>query len=374
MKSTTLLKIAAIAVLSVFGLSRAVAQSDDIDYSKYETEGKLQIRLKSGFGQGVPLPAGVKSPTWFLCVLEAYVTAAGYHGDFIDLNNNHKYDVGEGIWSSANIAKKEMTEKEVTLYTRPGIRLLLVSSSGLTEVDLSQVETLTSLNLAMNSIKKLDISNMNGLNFLDLDAAGIEDIKLPSEKLPLSRFQFSKNSLDVHEMHRLIDALWNHAEGGGKPGTIWLGDMTDGDKVQIAKSSYELLKSKNWVATIYQSLEGISNGSDDPEDWELGEEYVDGSEEFSQWAEKHIVDDPQNLGVEAIAGSSLKAYPTVANTQVTVEAAHGEAQKLAMYDMSGALVATAELNGRATINVQDMPNGMYLIRVNNQTLRVQVAH
>lgn len=127
------------------------------------------------------------------------------------------------------------------------------------------------------------------------------------------------------------------------------------------------MKSKGWRCVVYEALWGKEDGN-------LGEEFTDGQEQFTEWVEKHVVDDPEGLDVEAIANSSLKAYPTVADSQVTVEAAHGEAQRLAMYDMNGALVATAEFNGRATIDVQDMPNGMYLIRVNNQTLRVQVAH
>lgn len=368
MKSATLLKIAAVAVLSLLGVSRVVAQQDDID-SKYDTEGKLKVHLKSGFGEGgVPLPEGIEEPTWYVCALEALVINPGFHGAFIDLNANGKYDKGEGIWSSANIVKKKMTEKEVDLFLLPGTRVLTVVKSGLTDIDLSQLgEELTSLNLAGNQISNLDISALKNLQFLDLDGTGVRDLKLPAGvRLPLKRIQVARNFMDVFMMHRLVEALWNHTEAGTS-GQIWLGDMTDKEEVKIAKKSYELLKSKGWRCVVYEALWGKEDGN-------LGEEFTDGQEQFTEWVEKHVVDDPEGLGVEAIANSSLKAYPTVADSQVTVEAARGEAQRLAMYDMNGALVATAEFNGRATIDVQDMPNGMYLIRVNNQTLRVQVAH
>ncbi len=72
--------------------------------------------------------------------------------------------------------------------------------------------------------------------------------------------------------------------------------------------------------------------------------------------------------------SSLEVYPNPATSSVTVESGLGQASlpvPVDVYSMTGVRVATFKTNAaQATIDLSNLPNGIYLLRVNGKTARI----
>lgn len=73
-------------------------------------------------------------------------------------------------------------------------------------------------------------------------------------------------------------------------------------------------------------------------------------------------------GVATVAaGEDLTV--AVAAGVITVSSAAGEAVNVCVYDMKGAVVATAAAAGCVTVDANTLPAGVYVLKANNQTVK-----
>ncbi len=343
---------------------------------KYKTEGMVKVELTSAYGLDPNEPIPSMERDWNIQVL-TNILENGYEGNWIDLNLNGTYEVGEGLYSGPNIQPKKKQNLKANMYLFPKVRMLKVVCSALTDINLGDLENLTTLGLQRNNyLTKLDLSKLVHLHFLYLSDNSLMDVRMPAKQLPLEAVDLARNRLDANAMHRIMLALFNRNQEDMKPGSIQLGDNSGEDLNYIAKASLKILKDRRWVPEIYDNIRGVLVDPDaDPnnlDNWVLNAPEGEGTATYEEWMKKHLVDDPTDLAIEEIEGNLPKAYPTVAKDQVTVEAAG--IQNLEVYNISGELVHKASFEGSYRFGVQDLANGMYLIRVANRTLRIQVAH
>lgn len=345
---------------------------------KYKTEGRVKVELTAAYGLDPNEPIPSMERSWNIQVLTNIVGSGGYEGNWIDLNLNGTYEVGEGLYSGPNIQPKPKQNLKANMYLFPDVRMLKVVCSALTDIDLGDLNSLKTLGLQRNNyLTKVDLSKLEHLRYLYLSDNSLTDVRMSGESTPLEAVDLARNRLDANAMHRIVRSLFDRSKDPEmKPGSIQLGDNSGDDLNHIAKTSLEMLKKKKWVPEIYDNIRGVlvdpDADPDDPNSWVAEAPTGEGTENYDEWMKKHLVDDPTDLAIEEIEGDQPKAYPTVAKDQVTVEAAG--IQNLEVYNISGELVHKASFEGSYRFGVQDLANGMYLIRVANRTLRIQVAH
>lgn len=82
-----------------------------------------------------------------------------------------------------------------------------------------------------------------------------------------------------------------------------------------------------------------------------------------------IVNEDTSIGIESFnSDSDIKVYPTPASDNVFIKNSSNENLNIVMYDLSGkvALISDGISARNNTIAVQDMPNGTYILKANNQ--------
>ncbi len=88
----------------------------------------------------------------------------------------------------------------------------------------------------------------------------------------------------------------------------------------------------------------------------------------------HPVSTPQTEGIATAEGINLSVYPNPASNYVTLSGIEN-ASVATLYDMRGTAVATYQLNGTDTrLDLSDLANGVYMLRVAESTVKIIVRH
>ncbi|GAD07203.1 T9SS type A sorting domain-containing protein [Porphyromonas crevioricanis] len=382
MRLSSVLKVAAVAT----GMFMLTPHSSAVEYG---TEGMIRVKLVSDMGERAECPRGIDpeefdyTPKFTICTVTKYVGSGSYDGTWIDLNNNGKYDKGEEIFASANHVTKKMVPgvREVSMYVKPEIRLLEVLCSALTSIDATGCSTLTTLGLEKNHLSFIDISNCPNLRYLRLAMNKLTEIKgaIGHEYSSMEVVEISRNQLGAEAIYRLAAAIGDRSKTvGGEtltPGKIYISDLCELEKNQVSKGALALLKKKNWEVILHERYDGVEVQTPNGPTIDVGEDYTEGEEQYENWVATKVIEDPADLNSEQLANDMLKVYPSVTASNFNVEVPAGLlGSDLLMYNMNGNLVYTERLNGRTSIDAARLPDGVYLIKVNNQIVRVQVAH
>ncbi|GAD04639.1 hypothetical protein PORCRE_329 [Porphyromonas crevioricanis JCM 15906] len=382
MRLSSVLKVAAVAT----GMFMLTPHSSAVEYG---TEGMIRVKLVSDMGEKAECPRGVDpekfddTPKFTICTVTKFVGSGSYDGTWIDLNNNGKYDKGEEIFASANHVTKKMVPgvREMSMYVKPEIRMLEVLSSALTSIDATGCPNLTTLGLEKNHLSFIDISNCPNLRFLRLAMNKLTEIKgaIGHEYSSMEVVEISRNQLGAEAIYRLAAAIGDRSKTvGGEtltPGKIYISDLCELEKNQVSKGALALLKKKNWEVILHERYDGVEVQTPNGPTIDVGEDYTEGEEQYENWVATKVIEDPADLNSEQLANDMLKVYPSVTASNFNVEVPAGLlGSDLLMYNMNGNLVYTERLNGRTSIDAARLPDGVYLIKVNNQIVRVQVAH
>ncbi len=88
----------------------------------------------------------------------------------------------------------------------------------------------------------------------------------------------------------------------------------------------------------------------------------------------HPVSAPQTEGIASAKGVSLSVYPNPAASHITVGGIEN-ACEATLYDMRGTAVATCHINGADTrLDLGNLANGVYMLRVAESTVKIIVRH
>lgn len=91
----------------------------------------------------------------------------------------------------------------------------------------------------------------------------------------------------------------------------------------------------------------------------------------------HVFAAGQPVGVSDHEWIGLNAFPNPANDQIRVVGVPADSQ-VEVLDLQGAIVRSIQPNGLALIDVQDLANGLYFLRIQNggaqKTIKVQIKH
>ncbi len=104
-------------------------------------------------------------------------------------------------------------------------------------------------------------------------------------------------------------------------------------------------------------------------------------EAYSYWSytyvytmDIHPVSVPQTENINSIDAVSINVYPNPASHMVTISGANDNSEAV-LYDMLGSTVATYKVNGtESRIDLSNVTNGVYLLRINGKTVRLVVRH
>ena len=104
-------------------------------------------------------------------------------------------------------------------------------------------------------------------------------------------------------------------------------------------------------------------------------------EAYSYWSytyvytmEIHPVSVPQTENINSIDAVSINVYPNPASHMVTISGANDNSEAV-LYDMLGSTVATYKVNGtESKIDLSNVTNGVYLLRIDGKTVRLVVRH
>jgi hypothetical protein len=75
-------------------------------------------------------------------------------------------------------------------------------------------------------------------------------------------------------------------------------------------------------------------------------------------------------GINSIEEPKMTIYPNPADNKIYIRNANNSTSKISIYRMDGAIVKRDQLlSDDNSIEINELPNGLYLLRINNQTLK-----
>jgi hypothetical protein len=72
------------------------------------------------------------------------------------------------------------------------------------------------------------------------------------------------------------------------------------------------------------------------------------------------------VGLEDLSGSSLHIYPNPSKGIYNIDIGMNEAVDFEVFNSGGQKIMDATINGKGKIDLSDMPNGVYYLRLNHQ--------
>ncbi|MCR4816437.1 MAG: T9SS type A sorting domain-containing protein [Bacteroidales bacterium] len=151
----------------------------------------------------------------------------------------------------------------------------------------------------------------------------------------------------------------------------------------LRKQAYSYWESKNNGAMDAGMGQPLNDG--DLEKWAepAAGIVVDSTywEAYSYWSytyvytmDIHPVSVPQTENINDIDAVSINVYPNPASHMVTISGANDNSEAV-LYDMLGSTVATYKVNGtESRIDLSNVTNGVYLLRIDGKTVRLVVRH
>lgn len=200
---------------------------------------------------------------WVMKIITLYGVSGSDGVTWIDWNNNNRYEEGEEIIQGTKFFEHELDAKTITIYG--DIRFLSCNRTQLTDADLSQCPTLSTLDVSVNNLKHLDLSHQKSLRYLycerndltELDLSGKPELLFVRCLLNnLSKEQFLKMANDLNDRSELFHGQ-EQSVGDFYPVDL----RKDVERNVCPKEAVDLLKSKNWRIWAFPNY-------DDPEQFE----------------------------------------------------------------------------------------------------------